>query len=60
MKQAGSDSWKGTVTLSREEGDSSSSPDTTQYEVNTVSSTPEETFEEAKALAYRILGEIEL
>ena len=60
VKQVGSDSWKGAVTLSRDDGDTSSSPETTQYEVDTSSSTPEEAFEEAKALAHRILGEIEL
>jgi hypothetical protein len=48
------------VTLSRDEGDATADQETTVYEVDATSSTPEEALEEAKALAHRILGEIEL
>jgi hypothetical protein len=48
------------VTLARDEGDPNSDEETTLYEVEATSSTPEEALEEAKALAHRILGEIEL
>ncbi len=48
------------VTLSRDEGDETADQETTVYEVEATSSTPEEALEEAKALAHRILGEIEL
>jgi hypothetical protein len=54
------DTWQGVVTLSRDEGDASADPESTVYEVDATSSTPEEALEEAKALAHRILGEIEL
>ncbi|SDQ23414.1 hypothetical protein SAMN05443245_0496 [Paraburkholderia fungorum] len=60
IRQVGADSWQGVVTLSRDDGDSGSDQETTQYEVEATSSTPEEALEEAKALAHRILGEIEL
>jgi hypothetical protein len=54
------DQYQGQVSLTRDEGDASAVPDTTVYEVEATSSTPEEALEEAKALAHRILGEIEL
>ncbi|MEM5458665.1 MULTISPECIES: hypothetical protein [Paraburkholderia] len=54
------DTWQGVVTLSRDEGDATEDQETTLYEVEATSSTPEEALEEAKALAHRILGEIEL
>jgi hypothetical protein len=60
IRQVGDDSWQGMVTLSRDEGADSTDLETTQYEVEATSSTPEEALEEAKALAHRILGEIEL
>jgi hypothetical protein len=60
VKQVGGDSWQGVVTLSRDDGEASADQETTLYEVDTTSSTPEEALEEGKALAHRILGEIEL
>ncbi|MFM0204316.1 hypothetical protein PQR53_31220 [Paraburkholderia fungorum] len=58
-REVKSDTWQGVVTLSRDEGDESDQENTV-YEVDATSSTPEEALEEAKALAHRILGEIEL
>ncbi|MDE1181529.1 hypothetical protein [Paraburkholderia sp.] len=49
--------FQGHVLLVRDEGDS---PERTDYDVDATSSTPEEALEEAKALAHRILGKIEL
>lgn len=49
--------FRGMVVLSRDEGDEL---ENTAYEVEATSSTEEEALEEAKALAHRILGEIEL
>ncbi|MEQ5840714.1 hypothetical protein BWP39_15340 [Paraburkholderia acidicola] len=49
--------YRGVVVLARDAGDE---PENTLYEVESTSSTPEEAFEEAKALAHRILGEIDL
>ena len=49
--------YQGVVSLARDQGDE---PESTLYEVESTSSTPEEAFEEAKALAHRILGEIDL
>ncbi|WP_434108189.1 hypothetical protein [Paraburkholderia caffeinilytica] len=60
IREVRSDTWQGIVTLSRDEGEASADQETTVYEVDTTSSTPEEALEEAKALAHRILGEIEL
>ena len=60
IRDVGQDTWQGVVTLSRDEGDENADPETTQYHVDATSSTPEEALEEAKALAHRILGEIEL
>jgi hypothetical protein len=54
------DSWQGVVTLARDEGETDAQQETTLYEVEATSPTPEEALEEAKALAHRILGEIEL
>lgn len=51
------DKYQGVVSLARDEGDE---PESTLYQVDATSSTPEEAFEEAKALAHRILGELEL
>ncbi|MGH8777432.1 hypothetical protein [Paraburkholderia sp.] len=51
------DQYQGVVSLERDEG---AEPESTLYEVDTTSSTPEEAFEEAKALAHRILGALEL
>jgi hypothetical protein len=60
VRQVGQDSWQGVVTLSRDDGEAATDQETSQYEVDATSSTPEEAAEEAKALAHRILGEIEL
>ncbi|CAB3791035.1 hypothetical protein [Paraburkholderia fynbosensis] len=60
IRDIGQDTWQGVVTLRRDEGDESVDQETTLYEVKAPSSTPEEALEEAKALAHRILGEIEL
>jgi hypothetical protein len=60
VKEVKADTWRGLVVLARDEGDSKSGPETTSYDVEATSSTPEEALEEAKALAHRILGEIEL
>jgi hypothetical protein len=49
--------WQGVVSLARDEGDEL---ENTFYEVEATSATPEEALEEAKALAHRILGDIEL
>ncbi|WGS50173.1 hypothetical protein LFL96_01295 [Paraburkholderia sp. D15] len=59
IKQVQNDAWQGVVTLARDEGDAADQ-ETTAYEVDSTSSTPEEALEEAKALAHRILGDIEL
>ena len=60
IREVGRDAWQGTVTLARDEGEASENQETTVYEVDSTSSTPGEALEEAKALAHRILGEIEL
>ncbi|MFM0294880.1 hypothetical protein SAMN02787142_3006 [Burkholderia sp. WP9] len=60
IREIDSDTWQGVVTLTRDEGDATADQETTVYEVDATSSTPEEALEEAKALAHRILGEIEL
>ncbi|HEX7933730.1 MAG TPA: hypothetical protein VF573_11745 [Paraburkholderia sp.] len=54
------DKWQGVVTLARDEGEATEDQETAVYEVEATSPTPEEALEEAKALAHRILGEIEL
>ncbi|HEY2609033.1 MAG TPA: hypothetical protein VGJ10_24000 [Paraburkholderia sp.] len=59
-REVGLDAWQGVVTLARDEGDPNADQETTLYEVEATSSTPGEALEEAKALAHRILGEIEL
>ncbi|CAB3661659.1 hypothetical protein [Paraburkholderia rhynchosiae] len=60
VRELDRDTWQGVVTLARDEGEASQDQETTVYEVEATSSTPEEALEEAKALAHRILGEIEL
>lgn len=49
--------YQGTVSLERDDGES---PENALYEVGAASGTPEEALAEAKALAHRILGELEL
>ncbi|WP_144110781.1 hypothetical protein [Paraburkholderia sp. BCC1886] len=60
IKEVKADTWQGLVTLSRndEDGDDSGSGESTDYHVEATTSTPEEALEEAKALAHRILGDI--
>ncbi|MBC8730831.1 hypothetical protein [Paraburkholderia sp. UCT2] len=60
IREVAHDAWQGVVTLARDEGEPSANQETTLYEVDSTSSTPGEALEEAKALAHRILGEIEL
>ena len=60
IREVGRDTWQGVVTLTRDEGEPTDDQETTVYEVDATSSTPGEALEEAKALAHRILGEIEL
>ncbi|AXE91089.1 hypothetical protein ACTJLC_14935 [Paraburkholderia sp. 22099] len=60
VRELQTDSYQGLVTLTRDEGGGANDQETTVYEVEATSSTPEEALEEAKALAHRILGEIEL
>lgn len=49
--------YQGLVSLARDDGEAL---ENSVYEVDTLSGTPEEAMEEAKALAHRILGELEL
>ncbi|NML33331.1 hypothetical protein [Paraburkholderia antibiotica] len=60
VREVGQDAWQGVVTLARDEGEARADQETTLYEVDATSSTPQEALEEAKALAHRILGELEL
>ncbi|CAG4891620.1 hypothetical protein [Paraburkholderia saeva] len=57
VREVEGDQYQGVVSLARDDGDEQ---ENTVYEVDSTSSTPEEALEEAKALAHRILGEIEL
>lgn len=56
VRPADGGQFRGVVTLARDEGDEL---ENTVYEVEATSATAEEALEEAKALAHRILGEIE-
>ncbi|SAL04734.1 hypothetical protein AWB78_07117 [Caballeronia calidae] len=49
--------YQGLVSLARDDGEDT---DATLYEVEAVSENEEEALNEARALAHRILGEIEL
>lgn len=53
----GGQHYQGLVSLARDDGEAL---ENAVYEVDTLSGTPEEALEEAKALAHRILGELEL
>ena len=53
----GGGKFQGVVSLER---DDAQNPETSVYEVNTASASEPEALDEAKALAHRILGEIEL
>jgi len=57
VQPANGGKYQGVVSLQRDDPDD---PENTVYEVDTTSPTAEEALEEAKALAHRILGEIEL
>lgn len=57
VRELGVDQYQGIVALSRDDGDET---EETVYKIETTSGTPEEALEEAKALAHRVLGEIEL
>ncbi|GBH25875.1 hypothetical protein BvRS1_29240 [Burkholderia vietnamiensis] len=54
---AGNGQFQGYVILARDDG---SETENMRYDVHTTSTSEEEAFEEAIALAHRILGEIEL
>ena len=56
-RQTNGGRFQGYVILTRDEG---GTPDNMLYEVESTSTYEEEAFNEAKALAHRILGEIEL
>jgi hypothetical protein len=49
--------FQGVVSLARDDGEET---EATTYEVSATSASEEEALEEARALAHRILGEIEL
>jgi hypothetical protein len=49
--------YQGVVSLARDDGEET---EDTEYEVSATSASEEEALEEARALAHRILGEIEL
>jgi hypothetical protein len=49
--------FQGLVSLARDDGEET---DATNYEVEATSENEDEALEEARALAHRILGEIEL
>jgi hypothetical protein len=49
--------FQGVVSLARDDAEA---PETTEYEVRATSASEQEALGEAKALAHRILGEIEL
>jgi hypothetical protein len=58
VRQVDDGLYQGVVSLARDDG--GDEQENTVYEVEATSATPEEALEEAKALAHRILGEIEL
>lgn len=57
VRQLDNGQFQGVVSLAR---DDAIDPETTAYEVDAPSPSASEALEEAKALAHRILGEIEL
>jgi hypothetical protein len=57
VRATGSGQFQGLVSLSRDDG---ASDEATIYEVEAASENEAEALEEARALAHRILGEIEL
>ncbi|MBN3792899.1 hypothetical protein [Burkholderia sp. Ac-20353] len=56
-QHSGTGQFQGYVILTRDDGDDT---ENVRYDVHTTSPNEEEAFNEAKALAHRILGEIEL
>jgi hypothetical protein len=56
-RKTGDGHYQGYVILTRDEG---GAPDHTRYDVDVTSTSEEEAFAEAQALAHRILGELEL
>jgi hypothetical protein len=52
--------FRGVVTLVRDDGEFDEESEPKQYDVAATSLTEEEALEEARALAHRILGELEL
>ncbi|WP_321863043.1 hypothetical protein [Burkholderia cenocepacia] len=56
-QHAGNGQFQGYVILARDDGDDT---ENMRYDVHSTSPSEEEAFDEAKALAHRILGEIEL
>jgi hypothetical protein len=57
IRPSGEGQFQGVVSLDRNDGEDT---DATLYEVEATSASEEEAMEEARALAHRILGEIEL
>ena len=57
VRQLDDGRFQGIVSLAR---DDATDHETTSYEVDTPNATPSEALEEGKALAHRILGELEL
>ncbi|AOR68499.1 hypothetical protein BBJ41_13730 [Burkholderia stabilis] len=56
-QHAANGQYQGYVILARDDGDET---ENIRYDVHATSPSEEEAFDEAKALAHRILGEIEL
>jgi hypothetical protein len=52
--------FRGAVTLVRDDGEDGEDSEPKQYDVAATSLSEEEALEEARALAHRILGELEL
>jgi hypothetical protein len=52
--------FRGVVTLVRDDGEDGEESEPKPYDVTATSLTEEEALEEARALAHRILGELEL
>ncbi|QGZ60382.1 hypothetical protein [Paraburkholderia acidisoli] len=57
MNAGNAGTYQGLVSLARDDGEDL---ENALYEVEAASGTPEEALEEAKALAHRLLGELEL
>jgi hypothetical protein len=57
VRQLDGGQFQGVVSLARDDAED---PETTLYEVEAASASEQEALDEAKALAHRILGELEL